>query len=36
VLQNGRAGVMPYWIHKLDDASIRQVAIYVHQLGGGE
>jgi cytochrome c oxidase cbb3-type subunit 3 len=36
VIQNGRQGVMPYWIHKLDDASIRQVAIYVHQLGGGE
>ncbi len=31
-----RAGVMPYWIGRLDDSTIRQLAIYVHSLGGGE
>lgn len=31
-----RAGVMPYWTGRLDDATIRQLAIYVHSLGGGE
>lgn len=36
VIYSGRQGVMPYWIGKLSDTSIRQVAIYVHQLGGGE
>ena len=32
----GRNGVMPYWAGKLDNSQIRQVAIYVHQLGGGQ
>ena len=36
VIYNGRAGVMPFWSGKLSDSAIRQVAIYVHQLGGGE
>jgi cytochrome c oxidase cbb3-type subunit 3 len=36
VIYNGRGGVMPYWEGKLSDSSIRQVAIYIHQLGGGE
>ncbi len=36
VIYNGRQGVMPYWVGRLDDATIRQLAIYVHQLGGGE
>lgn len=36
VIYNGRQGVMPYWTGKLDDATIRQLVIYVHQLGGGE
>ena len=31
-----RAGVMPYWQGRLDDATIKQLAIYVHSLGGGE
>lgn len=35
-IYNGRAGVMPYWNEKLSDSTIRQLAIYVHQLGGGE
>lgn len=31
-----RHGVMPTWEGRLDDVSIKQVAIYVHSLGGGE
>ena len=30
------AGVMPYWKGRLDEQTIRQLAIYVHSLGGGE
>ena len=29
-------GVMPTWAGRLDDVSIKQVAIFVHALGGGE
>lgn len=36
VIYNGRGGVMPYWKGRLDDATLRQLTIYVHQLGGGE
>jgi cytochrome c oxidase cbb3-type subunit 3 len=31
-----RNGVMPYWARRLDDNTIKQLAIYVHSLGGGE
>ena len=31
-----RAGVMPNWSPRLDAATIRSVAVYVHSLGGGE
>ena len=31
-----RAGVMPYWNNRLDDATIKQLSLYVHSLGGGE
>jgi cytochrome c oxidase cbb3-type subunit 3 len=31
-----RHGVMPAWSHRLDDATIKQLAVYVHSLGGGE
>ena len=31
-----RAGVMPYWIGRLDDNTIKQLSLYVHSLGGGE
>lgn len=31
-----RAGVMPAWQHRLDENTIRQLTIYLHQLGGGE
>ncbi len=36
VIYNGRQGVMPSWNGRLDDSTIRQLVIYVHQLGGGE
>lgn len=31
-----RMGVMPGWTQRLDDATIKQLAVYVHSLGGGE
>jgi cytochrome c oxidase cbb3-type subunit 3 len=31
-----RHGVMPAWGERLDDATLKQLAIYVHALGGGE
>ncbi|MBH1998250.1 MAG: cytochrome-c oxidase, cbb3-type subunit III [Sphingomonadaceae bacterium] len=33
---NSRQGVMPRWDDKLDKATIRMLAAYVHSLGGGE
>lgn len=33
---NPRHGVMPTWEARLPDATIKQLAIYVHSLGGGE
>lgn len=35
-LKNPQHGVMPYWEGRLSDETIRQLAIYVHSLGGGE
>ncbi|SET66990.1 cytochrome-c oxidase, cbb3-type subunit III [Oceanicella actignis] len=35
-LLKGRAGMMPAWGKRLTDAQVKQVALYVHQLGGGE
>ncbi len=31
-----KAGVMPAWKDRLDEATIRSLAIYVHSLGGGQ
>ena len=31
-----RYGVMPAWQGRLDDATIKMLAVYVHTLGGGE
>ncbi|MBI3707651.1 MAG: cytochrome-c oxidase, cbb3-type subunit III [Proteobacteria bacterium] len=31
-----RAGTMPAWSERLDDATIKMLAIYVHALGGGK
>ncbi|RMH45533.1 MAG: cytochrome-c oxidase, cbb3-type subunit III [Alphaproteobacteria bacterium] len=33
---NSRFGVMPAWSTRLSDAQVRQAALYVHQLGGGQ
>jgi len=33
---NGRAGVMPAWTDRLDLATIKAMAVYVHSLGGGK
>jgi len=35
-ITNSRAGVMPAWAHRLSAAQIKQVALYVHDLGGGK
>lgn len=31
-----RAGMMPAWKDRLDENTVRQLAVYIHQLGGGE
>ncbi len=33
---NGRAGVMPAWAGRLDDVTIKSLAVYVNSLGGGK
>ena len=35
-ITNSRSGMMPAWSRRLTDAQIKQVALYVHGLGGGE
>lgn len=35
-LMNGRGGVMPVWHERLDNSTIKALAVYVHGLGGGE
>jgi cytochrome c oxidase cbb3-type subunit 3 len=35
-VRRGPFGVMPNWNARLDEAEIKAVAAYVHQLGGGE
>jgi cytochrome c oxidase cbb3-type subunit 3 len=35
-LVNGRGAVMPAWSGRLDDTTIKALAVYVHALGGGE
>jgi cytochrome c oxidase cbb3-type subunit 3 len=35
-LTNGRGGVMPAWGLRLSELDIKKLAIYVHNLGGGE
>ncbi|MEC9368287.1 MAG: cytochrome-c oxidase, cbb3-type subunit III [Pseudomonadota bacterium] len=36
VIRNARNGVMPAWQGRLDPVTIKQLAVYVHSLGGGE
>ncbi len=35
-ISNSRSGVMPAWGGILDDVTVKQLAIYVHSLGGGQ
>ncbi len=35
-VEKARYGIMPAWSSRLDPSQIRQLAIYVHQLGGGQ
>jgi len=35
-ISRSRAGVMPAWQDRLDEATIRSLAVYVHSLGGGQ
>jgi cytochrome c oxidase cbb3-type subunit 3 len=35
-LTNGRGAVMPAWAPRLDDTTIKSLAVYVHSLGGGQ
>lgn len=35
-IELGRNGVMPAWERRFDDGTIRALAYYVHQMGGGE
>jgi len=32
----GRSGVMPAWEERLNESTIKQLAVYVHSLGGGK
>ncbi len=34
-INNARAGVMPAWESRLDDDTIKELAIYIYSLGGG-
>jgi cytochrome c oxidase cbb3-type subunit III len=35
-ITNGRGGVMPAWVGRLDPSTIKALAVYVHSLGGGQ
>jgi len=35
-ITNSRGGMMPAWSKRLDPATVKELAIYVHSLGGGE
>ena len=34
-ISNGRAGVMPAWVGRLDPSTVKALTVYVHSLGGG-
>jgi cytochrome c oxidase cbb3-type subunit 3 len=36
MIANSRKGVMPHWQGRLPEATIKQLAIYIYSLGGGE
>jgi cytochrome c oxidase cbb3-type subunit III len=35
-IANGRSGVMPAWVDRLDPSTIKAMAVYIHSLGGGQ
>jgi cytochrome c oxidase cbb3-type subunit 3 len=35
-IRTGRGGTMPAWAGRLDDVTIKALAVYVHSLGGGK
>ena len=35
-ITNARAGAMPAWEGRLDAATVKMLAVYVHALGGGK
>ena len=35
-ITNGRSGVMPAWVDRLDPTTIKAMAVFVHSLGGGQ
>ena len=35
-IRTGRGGVMPAWAGRLDPATLKSLAVYVHSLGGGK
>lgn len=35
-INTGRGGVMPAWVGRLDPATLKALAVYVHTLGGGK
>jgi cytochrome c oxidase cbb3-type subunit 3 len=35
-VQEGRNGVMPTWEARFDSGTLRALAVYVHEMGGGE
>jgi cytochrome c oxidase cbb3-type subunit 3 len=35
-ISNPRHGVMPAWGERLGEAAVKQLAVYIHSLGGGE
>ena len=35
-ITNGRGGVMPGWVGRLDETTVKALTVYVHALGGGQ
>lgn len=35
-ISNPRQGVMPPWVSRLGDTTVKELAVYVHSLGGGQ
>jgi cytochrome c oxidase cbb3-type subunit 3 len=35
-IETGRGGVMPAWAGRLDAATVKTLAVYIHSLGGGQ